>query len=294
MFKKNLCLAAFFCVLSFGFNFLAVSGEIERKKEIETVAAEVKTECYEMAGLCQQYLGICMETLCGYRKYQKEIGASDNEIRELNKEIADLPNRIERFLNKPDLLDQEINSLDFNNADECQHALKVLNEMSIALEESILQLKAQITVKKGVLREIKEKTIVLEIKERFVIIKKETDNLVAVQNDLAGIYDEFLVLIIRHQKELGTSIEEIKYYQDMIKDTRAFSEELIRGRGVLENEIKNLLNPDNYKECAVFLDYIENYLMFILSQKASVMEEIAKAAANLESLQRQLGGYPNE
>ena len=294
--KKTLLFATAFFSLFFGFNAPIISGEIDRKTEIETVATEVKNECYELAGLCQQYLGICMETLYLYDKYQKEIGVSADEIGELRKETAGLPDKIEYFLNKPDLLEKEINGLDFNNAEECRYALGILNEMSVALEDSIIKFKAQITIKNGVLREIEKKTIIPEIKERFVVIKKETDNLIAIQNDLAGIYDEVLVFIIKHQGEMGTSVEEIKYYQERIKDLRVFNDDLIKGSGVLENEINNLLNPDKYEECAAFIDYLENYLMFINNLRAVVIEEITEAAACLESLNRQLegGGCPNE
>ena len=92
--KKTLLLATAFFSLFFGFNAPVISGEIDRKTEIETVATEVKNECYESAGLCQQYLGICMETLYLYEKYQKEIGASAEEIGELRKESAGLPDKI--------------------------------------------------------------------------------------------------------------------------------------------------------------------------------------------------------
>ena len=293
--KITLWLAIAFS-LFLGFNALAVSGQVDWKIKIETTAAEVKTECLEIAGLSQQYLGICMETLCMYEKYQKEIGVSADEIEELRKEIAGLPDKIEYFLNKPDLLEEEISGLDFNDAEECRYALNVLHEMSIALHDSIIQLKAQIKVKTGVLQEIKIKTIVPEIKERFIVIKKETDNLIAIQNDLAGIYNEALDLLIKHQEEFGTSIEEIEYYQKVIQDLRVFSDNFKKGLGTLEYEINNLLNPDKYEECAAFSDYIENYLAFIVNQKKNIMEEIMEAAACLESLNQQLGGEgcPNE
>lgn len=294
--KINLCLAAVIFVLFCGFNASVGSGEIDRKTEIETFATlEVEAEYYELAGLCKQYFGICMETLCLYGKYQKEIGVSVDEMNELKKETADLPDKIEYFLNKPDSLDKEINDLDFNNAEECQYALGILKKMSVTLKDSIVQFKAQITVKNGALREIKKKIIVPEIKERFVVIKKETDNLVAIQDNLAGIYDELLCLIIEHQGELGTSIEEIEYYQKIIQDLPIFNDDLRKESSVLENKI-NTLNPERYEECVAFMGYLEKYLMFIRKHEILVGEEMTEAVTRLESLKQHLGGgsCPNE
>lgn len=288
--KINLCLAAAIFVLFCGFNASVVSGEIDRKTEIETVVTEVKTEYYELAGLCRQYFGIGMETLCLYEKYQKEVGASADEINELKKETADLPDKIEYFLNKPDLLDEEINGLDFNNAEECQYALNILNEISVALKSSIVQLKAQITVKNGVLREIKKTVIIPEIKERFVIINKETDNLINIQNDLAGIYDELLYRMVERQGVLGTSIEEMKHYRGLIADLLIFNDYLRKELSVLENEISTILNPERYEECVAFIHYLENYLTFIRIQEISVVEEMTEAVARLESLKQHPGG----